>query len=95
MPIIRLPLACRCGNHRFDIPCLSVGFQDWEWEWLEAEAAYATEFDRRVRVFTPEEVVLGIVGREIRDRPPANVLRDLVAASKDERAQRGDVRWYD
>lgn len=100
---MRAPCACRvesANQHNTEMVagCSSVGFMADEWEWLKARAAYHTEFDRRVRVFSVEETIQGVVAGIMADPrygPPADVLRSVVAAAKKERAEKGETRWYD
>lgn len=66
-----------------------------EWEWLEAESEHATEFDPKERVFQPFEIVMSILHEERERRPSTARLREVVAASRQDRATRGEGRFGD
>lgn len=81
-----------------DVFCVRL-FDD-EWEWLEAAAAYATEFDERNRLFEPYEILAGELRAAMERSSPdwrewTREMRRMVDDSKKARMERGESRFAD
>ena len=79
---------------------LHIPLFDDEWEWIEAQAAYATEFDARERLFTPYEIAVGELRAAMKRSSPdwrewAREMKRMVKASKKARMERGERRFGD